>query len=50
MREKCPNTEFFWSVFSHTRAENGNLRRLWRLDTFHAVTETQKLNNNINDE
>ena len=41
--EKCPSTEFFWSVFSRTRTEYGDLRSKYRpektpyLDTFHAV-------------
>ena len=26
LREKCPNTEFFWSVFSYIRTEYGDLR------------------------
>ena len=26
LREKCPNTEFFWSVFSHIRNEYRDLR------------------------
>ena len=25
LREKCPNTEFFWSLFSHIRTEYGEL-------------------------
>ena len=26
LREKCPNTEFFWSIFSSIRTEYGDLR------------------------
>ena len=26
MGEKCPNTEFFWSVFSRIYTENGKIR------------------------
>ena len=40
LREKCPNTEFFWSLFSCIRTEYGDLRRY--LDIFHAVEETEK--------
>ena len=36
LREKCPNTEFFWSVFSRIRTEYGPGKTLY-LDTFHAV-------------
>ena len=25
LREKCPYSEFFWSVFSHTRTEYGEI-------------------------
>ena len=25
LREKCPNTEFFWSVFSRIRTEYGEI-------------------------
>ena len=52
--EKCPNTEFFWSIFSCSRTEYGDLRILiipnkgkygpekaTYLDTFHAVTMTR---------
>ena len=45
--EKCPNTEFFWSVFSCIRAKYGDLRspntgknepeRTQNLDIFHAL-------------
>ena len=31
-REKCPYSEFFWSVFSHIR-----IRKTQITDTFHAV-------------
>ena len=27
LREKCPDTEFFWSVFSRIRTEHGDLHR-----------------------
>ena len=52
LREKCPNTEFFWSVFSCIWTEYGEILRPLRiqsecgkirirktpcLDTFHAV-------------
>ena len=54
LREKCPNTEFFWSVFSCIWTEYGEIRYLSvfspnvekyepektpYLDTFHAVTD-----------
>ena len=29
LREKCPNKEFFWSVFFRTRAEYGDLFRIY---------------------
>ena len=39
LREKCPNTEFFWSVFSCIRTEYRNIRtrKPPSLGTFHAV-------------
>ena len=48
LREKCPNPEFLYSVFSCTRTEYGDLRsnpntgkygpeKTPYLDTFHAV-------------
>ena len=52
LREKYPNTEFFWSVVSHSRTEYGEIPYLsvfspnvgkygpgktLYLDTFHAV-------------
>ena len=55
MREKCSNTEFFWSVFSRIRTEYREIRsispysvriqayteqkKLRILETFHAVIE-----------
>ena len=27
LREKCPNTEFFWSLFSRIRIEYGDFQR-----------------------
>ena len=32
LREKCPNSEFFWSVFSRIRT-----RKTPNTDTFHEV-------------
>ena len=29
LRKKCPNTEFFWSVFSRIRIEYGEIRRIF---------------------
>ena len=52
LREKCPNSELFWSAFSRIRTEYGEMRsfspysvRMWKMrtritpntDTFHAV-------------
>ena len=44
LREKCPNTEFFWSVFSRILTEYGEIRsrkngpeKTQYLDTFHEV-------------
>ena len=39
LREKCPNTEFFWSVFSRIHSRYGKIRtrKTPCLDTFHAV-------------
>ena len=34
--EKCPNIEFFWSVFSRIQTEYGPEKTPY-LDTFHAV-------------
>ena len=28
LREKCPYSEFFWSVFSHIRSEYGEILRI----------------------
>ena len=28
LREKCPNTEFFWSLFSRIRTEYGEIRSI----------------------
>ena len=33
LREKCPNLEFFWSVFPCIRTEYGELLRIWTLFT-----------------
>ena len=46
LREKCPNKQFFWSVFSCIRTEYGDLLRkppekTLYLDTFHAVSGSQ---------
>ena len=44
LREKCTNTEFFWSVFSRISAEYGvkcgkmRSRKTSCLDNFYAVT------------
>ena len=53
LREKCPHSELFWSVFSHIRSEYGEIRSIFRIpsecrkmhtritpntDTFHAAT------------
>ena len=39
LREKCPHSEFFWSVFSHIRTEHGKIRtrKTPTTDTFQAV-------------
>ena len=29
LREKCPNSEFFWSLFSCIRTEYGEILRIW---------------------
>ena len=36
LREKCPNTDIFLSIFSRIRTENGPEKNPY-LDTFHAV-------------
>ena len=36
VREKCPNTDFFWSVFSPNTGKYGPEKTPY-LDTFHAV-------------
>ena len=36
LREKCPNTELFWSVFSCIRTEDGSEITAY-LDAFHVV-------------
>ena len=36
LRETCPNTEFFWSVFSPNAGKYG-LEKTPYLNTFHAV-------------
>ena len=45
LREKCPNTEFFWSVFSSIRTEYGysdqKKLRIWTLFTQRYITETK---------
>ena len=56
MREKCPDTEFFWSVFSPNTGKYGPEKAPY-LDTFHAVKTsifakykkktTKKTNKNI---
>ena len=54
LREKCPYSEFFWSVFSciptqygvslHNQSEYGKIRtrRIPNTDTFHAVHDKMK--------
>ena len=37
LREKCANTEYFWSVFSHIRTEITGPEITPYLDTYHAV-------------
>ena len=39
LREKFPNTEFFWSVFSRIQTEYGPEKTPY-LGTFHVVTIT----------
>ena len=40
LREKCPNTEFFWSVFSRIWTEYRPEKTPY-LDTFHEVRVKQ---------
>ena len=39
LREKCPNAEFFWSVFSRIQSKYGKIqtRKTTYLNTSHAV-------------
>ena len=39
LREKCPSTEIFWSIFFCIQTEYGDLKSksLYYLDTFHAI-------------
>ena len=39
--EKCPYSEFFWSVFSRIRTEYGEIRSM-DMDTFHVVWHIEK--------
>ena len=43
LREKCPNTEFFWNVFSFIQSEykKNNPEKTPYLNTFHAVKYNQ---------
>ena len=50
LREKCPDTEFFWSIFFCIRTEFGDLlqnkgkygpEKTPYLDTFHTVNTTK---------
>ena len=45
MREKCPDLEFFWSVFSRIWTKYGPEQL--RIRTLHAVLPTKKLLENV---
>ena len=42
-REKCPNTEFFWSVFSHIRTEY----QVEKNSGFEHISHSVEVNENI---
>ena len=39
LRQKCPNTEFFWSIFSRIRIEYGEIREIFKKS--HSVKNVQ---------
>ena len=42
----CPNTEFFWSLFSSNTGKYGPEKTLY-LDNFHAVMHITRNSNNL---
>ena len=49
LREKCPNTEFFWSIFYRiqSKCQKIRARKTLYLDTFHAVKHINPLMHNV---
>ena len=49
MHEKCPHTDFFWSVFSCIQSEYRKIqsRKIPHLDTFHDVSSEQNRPKNV---